>query len=76
MAALACSTKVGATFQKERSMTRLPIDTMTTKERDAWWSRRMELLVWFGPYIQTGSLTDLKSGIRIAQAAAAAPSRQ
>lgn len=57
-------------------MTRLPIDTMSMEERDAWWNRRMELLIWFGPYIHTGSLADLKSGIRVAQAAAAAPSRQ
>lgn len=54
----------------------MSLDTLPKEARDAWWSRRMELLVWFGPYIQTGSLADLKSGIRVAQAAAAAPSRQ
>ena len=68
---------MGTGFQKASSMTPFPsLDTMTKEARDAWWSRRMELLVWFGPYIQTGSLADLKSGIRVAQAAAAAPSRR
>jgi len=66
----------GGTFQKKSNMTHSPIDEMDKEERDAWWNRRMELLIWFGPYIQTGSTSDLQSGIRVAQAAATAPRRQ
>lgn len=49
------------------------MDNLDRAALNAWWTRRMELLIWFGAYIHSGSISDLKSGIRIAQAAAARP---
>jgi hypothetical protein len=51
----------------------MTLDELPKEDRDAWWCRRMELLIWFGPYLQSGTTSDLQSGIRVAQAAASRP---